>query len=349
MRPAACWFGIALLLVACSHYSPVGGAASPLPPATASAARTGVSPTPTTAGIPIPSYLNCRLPYATTSGNGFITFPGGDWTVDPNGAMHKEGSDEVTDTSPKLRGTSVFWSGNSAFDTALNRWLPVRREQVSPDGYAYAYLEEDDTAQGRFFHLHYVSLPAGNDSVIFSGSTDAILGWDSKGIILTSTPGEGLGGPLTLVEPATGASRRLDGTRGFELLAGTVAWADDGYVMPGHIYREDLAAGTVETWLDFSSQGWLNLIGLDHSGHPIVTAQNWTGAAQGPPFGPASLYVFFTPDSSHVIGPEIRGDLGLNDSQGTWLAATDGLYFLDAEDQLFKVSDVGGNVAGPCL
>jgi hypothetical protein len=241
----------------------------------------------------------------------------------------------------------VFWSGTSAFDSVINRWLPVRREQVSPVGEAYAYLEEHDTSQGRSFHLHHVTVPDGNDTVVFSGNTDAILGWNSEGIILTSTPGEGLGHPLTMVDPRTGASRQLPGTRGFEVLNGTVAWADDGYIMPSHIFREDLAASTVETWLDFSSQGSLNLIGLDGSGHPVVTAAHWTGAAQASPLGPDHTYVL-TPTTALPVGLVPRGDIGLTDSQGTWLATPDGLYFLDEQDQLWKVSDLGGNVAGPC-
>ena len=262
--------------------------------------------------------------------------------------MHKEGPYDVTDAPPKLRGTSVFWGGTSSFDSVLNRWLPVRREQVSPDGHAYAYLEEADTSQGRFFHLHRVSVPDGNDSVIFSGATDAVLGWNSEGIILTTTPGEGLGHPLTVVDRATGASRQLSGTRGFELLDGTVAWADDGYITPSHIFREDLTAGTVETWLDFSSQGSLELIGLDVSGHPIVTAERWMGAPQASALGPVQTYVLTTPTTALPVGLVPRGDIGLTDSQGTWLAAPDGLYFLDDHDHLFNVSGLGGNVAGPC-
>jgi hypothetical protein len=298
--------------------------------------------------ISIPPLLSCRLPYATDAGNGFITFPGGQWSSDPGGAMHKDGSYEITDTSPSLRGISVFWSGTSAFDSAINRWLPVRREQVSPDGHAYSYLEEQDDSQGRFFRLHRVTVPDGNDAVLYSGRTDTVLGWNSQGIVLTSTPGEGLGSPLTVVDPGTGASRQLPGTRGFEVLAGTVAWADDGYVMPGHIFREDLATGTIETWLDFSSQGSLNLIGLDGSGHPIVEAEHWTGTPQASPLGPAQAYVFATPNTAVPLGMIPRGDMGLTDRHGTWLATTDGLYLLDNQDRLWKVSDLGGNTAGPC-
>jgi hypothetical protein len=263
--------------------------------------------------------------------------------------MHKDGSYEVTDTSPTLRGSSVFWSGTSSYDSAIDRWLPVRREQLSPDGRAYAYLEEQDVfSQGRFFHLHRATLPDGTDTVLFSGRTDAILGWNSEGIILTSTPGEGLGGPLTLVDPTTGNSRQLSGTRGFELLDGTVAWTDDGYVMPAHIYREDLATGTVETWLDFSAQGSLEFMGQDVSGHPIITAEHWTGAPQASPLGQLQTYVLTTPSTLVPIGFIPRGDIGLTDSLGTWFGASDGLYFLDAQDQVWKVSDLGGNAAGPC-
>lgn len=346
MRLVACVIG-ALLLAGCGRSQPAAGPASESS-TTASAARGGTSPTPSEIAFSIPPSLNCRLPYATKTGNGFISFPSGVWTVDPSGATHKEGAYDVTDAALTLRGTSAFWSGTASFDSVVNRWLPVRREQVSPDGHAYSYLEEADTSQGRFFHLHRVSLPDGIDRVIFSGATDAVLGWNSDGIILTTTPGEGLGHPLTVVDPATGASRQLSGTRGFELLDGTVAWADDGYIMPSHIYREDLAAGTVETWLDFSSQGSLNLIGLDVSGHPIVTAEHWTGVPQASPLGPAQTYVLSAPTTALPVGVVPSGDIGLTDSHGTWLATPDGLYFLDDYDHLFKVSDLGGNVAGSC-
>jgi hypothetical protein len=41
--------------------------------------------------------------------------------------------------------------------------------------------------------------------------------------------------------------------------------------------------------------------------------------------------------------------LSVTDSHGTWLAGLDGIYLLDADDKLTKVSDMtGGTIAGAC-
>jgi hypothetical protein len=57
-----------------------------------------------------------------------------------------------------------------------------------------------------------------------------------------------------------------------------------------------------------------------------------------------------TPSTSRF--PIVNGafkQLGVSDSHGTWLAGEDGIYLLDSNDKIVKVSDVtGGTVAGAC-
>jgi hypothetical protein len=61
------------------------------------------------------------------------------------------------------------------------------------------------------------------------------------------------------------------------------------------------------------------------------------------------LFVYTTLQLSVPIANVGFNHVGIADSHGTWAVGEDGIYLLDPNDKLTKVSDVtGGNVAGGC-
>src|SRR5260370_26176097 len=128
----------------------------------ASSPSSTVSPTVTA------SALHCRLPISDSmpGTSGFITFPGGAFTVDPT-------------SNPRLPGYSDnSYVNGYTYDFKWSRWLPVSYRAVSKDGSTYAYFS---TA------MHLVSVDSGSDR-----SLGAPPGWSTGMIeppdILALTP-----------------------------------------------------------------------------------------------------------------------------------------------------------------
>src|SRR5712691_11967409 len=121
-------------------------------PALKTSATTSPSPSPTATASPTesasaataPPVMRCKLPVVTDSDAGWVTFPGGNYQPDPKA--------NVT-----LAHSSSFPLSKS-YDKAVERWLPVPRDQISPDGkhFAYADLPPVDGSP-----VHVVDLPSG--------------------------------------------------------------------------------------------------------------------------------------------------------------------------------------------
>jgi hypothetical protein len=273
------------------------------------------------------------LPYYKDGTGGFIGGADGSWTADPSGHV-----------TPNPAWALV--PGDS-YDWALRIWVPVGARYQSPDGSSYAYLEQDKSQQ-RNYRLHVVDASSGTDHMVYTGSQDVPLAWGPDGIYLATSPGEGLGHPLTVVDPTTGSARDLAGTYGFEVLAGKYAWTDYGAPFPPTLIREDLTNGSTETWIDVTNHGGIHFLGQDSSGHPIV--QVFPAPYQ--PDAPVPMYLYTAPGQSFEIAAAITFEFGsrwITDEHGLWLQGTDGTYLLDSHDQLQRVSTVtGGQIAGIC-
>src|SRR5215467_5844047 len=125
------------------------------------------SPTPsgTAAELPVSTVgFSCRLPIVTytvgaetpTYQGGFITFPSGSYSADPDGVITMTNGYFVTKKTPALTG---FITAPS-FDAAAGRWVPSTADQISPDGSAYAYT----TGGGPGASLvHVVNISQGTD------------------------------------------------------------------------------------------------------------------------------------------------------------------------------------------
>jgi len=135
----------ALVLVACSQAQlaaavPSAVATNQVPASSAASA----SPTPSLApgDLPVSSVdFSCRLPVVTrgndgsgvTLQGGFIRFPSGQLTHDPNGIIQSRypENDTATTATPILYG-----AGGAFYDRAAKRWVPALPPQSTADGSA---------------------------------------------------------------------------------------------------------------------------------------------------------------------------------------------------------------------
>ena len=328
-----------------------------------SSASPPIEPSPTVASdtrLPTPSpvapapFPTCKLPFVV-AGNppsplqgGFVTAPSGQFTADPNGTLTDayQGT-PVTVTSPILHGS--FSRPDASYDTTVQRWLPVSRDLVRSDGLAYAYAEAykvnaTDQFESRT-HIHVVSLPSGDDTIVYSGGPYDVIAWEPDGLYLVAVGyyhGEGSTG-LWRLDPGSGALTKLYGSMYFASISGGIGWVLNAGITPSTLSRVDLAAGTTQVWVNTGDQGWITYMGDDRSGHPFVNIQR---------FGrlPSQLMVYSAPQQGTVLGSFATWyAYSATDAHGTWFGGQDGIYLYSGDAGLRKVSSTGqGFAAGPC-
>jgi hypothetical protein len=263
---------------------------------------------------------------------GFISLPSGAYQPDPTAHMQFDtGRTRIhTVQTPVLYGDA-----GATYDPAYQRWLPVQRAQVLPDGSAYAYTVEGSVPPLRN-EIHVVTVATGADRIVYNQGTYDAIAYGPEGIFLDFHP-QGTDGShgLWMLNPTSGK------VTGFQ--AGTQSWWDvivDGgawsYSVDGNIFgsstlnRLDLSSGNVVTWFTAPSSpkpptpGYktVQVIGFDRSGHPI-SLQNTNGDA-------SQTWLLSAPGhATQLTGLPISAytpQLGEMDSHGTWIAGADGLY-----------------------
>jgi len=253
-----------------------------------------------------------------------------------------------------LKGDGVRIEDAGGYDWAVKRWLPVRSTQIRNDGREYAYAEpykaNSTDASANATHIHVVSLVDGSDRVIYSGPPRAVVSFEPDGIYATAIRyySDNVVYGLWRLDPVSGASTEIPNVRGgwVEVVDGT-AWTD-GAGAAGTIYRGptriDLPAGSQQPWEDMGGLGWLWFAGLDSRGNPLGVQYIFGGSKVS-----GGLVAYIAPKFRVPIAHVDFHQFSITDSHGTWLAGPDGIYLLDANDELTKVSDVtGGTVAGGC-
>ena len=252
--------------------------------------------------------------------------------------------------APTLKGSAFSSWDVGSYDLALKRWLPVRRSQVRGDGLAYAYAEPykanaSDPLENST-RIHVVSPADGSDRVIYSGPPRVVVDYESDGIYVAAANyyhGEGYGVGLWRLDPGTGAATEIPSGVAFEVLDRGVGWTDNGTIMTHSLIRFDLSSGSQQQWGLDGDSGWAAFVGLDGKGYPLVDLHIFTTPTS------ATLFVYSAPQSRTAIASVAFESLGVTDRHGTWLAGADGIYLLDANDKLAKVSnETGGSVAGGC-
>src|SRR2546423_4313759 len=142
---------------------------------------------------------------------GFLRFPGGIFQRDPRAGMVLDNTgDRIfrllrTTVQPYLFGFSDSAWGETTYDRAAGRWLPVARAQVSGDGLRYAYRElmagpnatGDQPPVG--VRLHVVDVRSGSDRGVYSDNGKPgynIVGFVQQALFVVGCGGWGWCGPL---------------------------------------------------------------------------------------------------------------------------------------------------------
>lgn len=332
---------MAMSMVACS---PRGNANRPLASPSHIAVTSEASPSAT--GATVAAGLSCRLPLATTDNNGkiqqagFLTFPSGTFAPDPQASI-----------TPKAMG------GGVAFDRGYNKWLPVNWRLVSDDGSRYVYADypnPDPTASNAHSVIHIVTVGTGADRVVTQTGQYIIMDYSGDAVYLTQWIG-GHDGPGPQIEwrlnPSTGVVTTLSGGPKYGYwVAGGAGWRTDyntadptvhnGPTGGNRLTRVDLATGAETTWLYQQGADWVQVMGFDLKGHPIVVV----GMGN-------QITIWLLSDSVHrtqiTTGPANYG-WAMGDSNGIWLSGADGTSLYTSAGGLEKMSSTGGLIAGGC-
>ncbi len=317
------------------------------------------TPTPiaTTAHSPFPTPVKgdlqvsqvsfaCRLPIYMQQGyegspdfsrqGAFLTFPAASMGIDNNG------------------------TGGAYFDRAFNRWLPVTRESVSPDGAHYAYANPADNM------LHVVDVVGRNERRFSLSAIGAnyVFDYAADGIYMT-LGFEGLHG-LWLVNPATGSVREAayatpppagaTGINPQSSAGGGIFWigevnpADPNpqkspvSLGPDQIVRLDFVSGHRIIWL-YREGISLFVIGLDAGGRPLIVSSDGSEAR-------TELLIALDQGSQRSI---FKGALlmtlngAIADSHGVWFGSPQGIYLYSDAGGLQKVSNQPGYPANGCF
>lgn len=173
-------------------------------------------------------------------------------------------------------------AGSGFYDRPFARWLPARREAVSPDGKRYAYAEGDVWNAGAAGKVHVVDVRTKVDRVVYTGSpVYGIVDFAAEGVYLTAAVPEGYPSGLWLLDPAGGKPRLISKTIEAPVVGAGAAWgldfnAADSHPAPGgmvgpknRILRYDLATGTASAFY-YRPGTSLFVSGVDRDGSLFV-------------------------------------------------------------------------------
>ena len=273
---------------------------------------------------------------------GFITFPGGQFVVDP--------ASQVTVPGPGAR-TSFGMS----YDLGYHRWLPVPWDWITPDGSKYVYATPTTVVVvsvvtgaiirefGKEYGGEWWPLDTEN------GGVYAYQVVDDK----SDPPPESGMGLWLFPFPATEQAHAVPGSWADHLaVRGSILYTSSQWSYPhtpntGGLYRQDLNDGGVITLIDAGNPG-------DSSSEYI-----WVGAAADNVFvirHDGQLWVFHGA-SQTPSRLDLGGDTPFMGSayaysiesgrHGTWIAGNHGLYLLTAQG-VDRASDQVGVLAGGC-
>lgn len=370
-----------VMVAACSSSSP--GATQSSPSATLAPSPGGLK-----GDLPIVA-LNYDAHGNSHAAGGFLHFPGGAFARDPQADMVPDDTRPPagltrmlrTTVQPYLFGTSNGTYGEITYDRPAERWLPVARAQVSPDGLRYAYTEllqlpgdvlGGATSGGR---IHIADVRSGSDQVVYSYSGRqplSVVSFAQDGVYIS--PGcegvevvvAGACGPdsftLSRLDPRTGGVTKVSDRRGSWVIAGGSAWMttlEGGADQPNQLLRMDLSTGSVQTWdhepitpHEAGSCCWtMSVVGTDGDGAPLVVLPLTRQALPMLGTNESLLLRVTRPGQAERIfsGQGCCLD-AIADQKGTWFAAffgpAQGIYLYANHSAVRKVGDIVGLPVG---
>ena len=291
------------------------------------------SPTPRTTPSPTPSpsvVAQLKGKIAVSNGQpgsgGWITFPGGTFTPDPASNV----------------ALPTGWAPGLAHDLALNKWVPVPRDWVSPDGKKYVYFDSTTFHVVGYQSSDWLFSPP----VTGINSYWTVLWAENDGVYVTS-PGLGVwrvgyGGGMRQVTN-NGYWSVANGKYAYGTLTSSVPQGAATTVV-----RVDLASGTVvdvftrpgmrSTAVGVASDGGAVVLSTDSAPVPTM-AQLWL-AQPG-----TAVQIVQTISNSSMPGPGFTVYSVVADSMGSWIATTSGLYLFSKQSGLELASTVTGPLA----
>lgn len=339
------------------------------PSASPSVAPITPSPTPSGAAgnLPVSTVaFSCRLPVVTyTTGNetvsyqgGFIDFPAGSYSRDPDGVVNQVNGSFTTNKAPILTGGF----SPPSFDTSAGRWVPSPTAQMSPDGSTYAYATPGDAGAAL---IHVVNVGRDTEKVyrVAAAKTPAV------GVVVEADDASGVFLADNVVEGVPSGVRRLDLATGTVTVMAQVAnvlAVQDGNAWIGAVDPHDPtppnggAIGptfdTIEA-VNLTSHATTNwyytqaradyLLGLASGGRPIVAV------SAGPNFGvtgdTTEVRLIDHPNTSAEDNGELVSAPGLNlaapqaDGDRTWFSGVGGIYLYTSAGGLQRVFAGGDN------
>ncbi len=355
-----------LLLAACgSEPNALGSPASAIPAASPTAAPSVPAPTPS----PEPSAglaLACKLPVvlggeAPTAG--FLSFPGGHFTVDPTGDFSLDAGKQLyrSVAQPGLYGPQKA----AFYDRVLSRWLPVQRTSVSPDAARYGFVQAGAGWPQRPapWQVHIVDIRSGADRAFTLPGSASLIGWgvvafSAEGVYLNHQPYEPPTLPgLWLLDLRQGTVQQVFADKVVAAVGAGSAWLTDtnpddphpaispyyGGPLPNELLRRDLKSGATSGWF-YQPGASVTLLGFDPSGHPLVSVlpsersspEIWMLAAAG--------------QATALVSGPAQGFQGVQawaDGHGIWIAGNFEL-FLYANGALRPAAPGSLTVAGDC-
>jgi hypothetical protein len=281
--------------------------------------------------MPQTASLSCRLPiYAGPPGSGgFIVFPGRTFVADPGSSVALP-----TPGATPSPGYGQQGGFGTSYDWAYQRWLPVQKRWVTPDGSRYAYPGQDG--------IYIVNVVSGSLTELGAGQAWNLIdvGSDGAYVGMPQTAGLWL---LTF----SGTKQQITASGFWQAVGGGAAYGTATSAVPqgasNTIIRVDLKTGASQPWFMIDG-GTSQVFGLDASGHPIIVSSGFSGPSVVwivPSVGGATSIAVQSNEFQIYSAP-------VADSHGIWFASYQMMFIYLPGQGLFRAANIGGLLAGTC-
>lgn len=345
------WLVAIVMLVVCGCSSATPRARASTPPKATPVTLSAPSPSPSPLTSPTPpsvlASLTCRIAVSTGSAGsgGFVAFPGGQFAADKSSDVDLPGQ---------------TGSDGLAYSVVLQKWVPVDRDWLAPDGKRYLYWNwTQDTVE-------LVNAANGSQSGVSgtftSGNTWSILDAEQNAAyVWQASSNEGL-----WTARYAGGLQQITTTGYWQAATGNFAYGTETSSVPqgaaNTIVRLDTTTKSKQDW--FSEPGLQGTVrGFAADGSPIVVASKPAGTQNGQPMtdqevwlatGPMQAQRLFQVTFVGAVSPYGGASPGgvtsvLGDSHGIWISVQNqGTYLWTSVAGLEHASAVSGELDSGC-
>lgn len=353
--------------------------------------------TPSAVATPGSTLAECRLPVVSWYQPGnpvqlpsfgvqahYVSYPGGAISTGPADAFTQadDGFGWRSSATPALRGTGPV----GYYDAPFNRFLPVPRSQVSPDGSRYAYMDYTQGGLYVYGQIHVVDVATGRDRTLgLPAAQYLIFDFSADGIYFTYGPyGQSAG--LLLLNPDSGATRQVFPDGYVLAVADGAAWiavneqdihptaplpggeGNPKVVVLNLLLRRDMKSDQVTEWLRRPlTAPTFELLGI-FGGSPALLIylagegdHRWSTNSV-----PYEVWLVSRPATPETVAAGLTSDLetnpwyrtgrvetssgglGISDAHGIWLGGS-AIYLYQHGKGLSKVATFPGFPANGCL